>query len=89
MESKQPTQEPEVQKKDMTTLMDPQLQVNQTERNTDDMGSGGIKLHHPSETSDSDKDTGTQTTENQISLATCVPSQGGWRKVEKKKGRKT
>ena len=42
-ENKQPTQEPEVQTEDMTTLMDPHLQTKQIERNVVDMGSGGIK----------------------------------------------
>ena len=88
-ESKQPTQEPEVQTEDKTALMDPLRQSKQSDRNGEDMSSGGIKRHHTSETSDSDKDTGTHIAENQIVLATCVPSQGEWRKVEKKKGRKT
>ena len=88
-ENTQPTQGPEVQTKDMTAPVEPHLQTNQSERNTVDTGNGGIKRHHTSETSDSDKDTGTQNAENQIVLVTCEPSQGEWRKVEKKKGRKT
>lgn len=41
--SKHPTQELEVQHKDTIALMDQKFQLIQTERNTDDMGSGGIK----------------------------------------------
>lgn len=50
---------------------------------------GGIKQHHPSDTSDSDKDTAPQKAETQLVLALIKPTQGEWRKVEKKKGRKT
>ena len=42
-----------------------------------------------SDTSDSDKDTGPQITENQLVSVTSAPPQSEWRKVEKKKGRKT
>ena len=87
--NKETTQEPKAQTKDTTALVDPHIQMKQSDRNVVDTGSGGIKRHHTSETSDSDKDTGTKSTENQIVLVTCEPSQGEWRKVEKKKGRKT
>ena len=87
--NQQTTQEPEAQKKDTTVLVDPHFQTKQSDRNVVDSSSRGIKRNHTSETSDSDKDTGTQHVENQIVLSTCEPSQGEWRKVEKKKGRKT
>lgn len=86
-ESKQPTQKSEVQTVDTTVLMDPH-HTTKSDRKAMDPGSGGIKRQHTSETSDSDKDIGTLHVENQIVLATCVPSQGEWRKVEKKKGRR-
>jgi len=50
---------------------------------------GRIKRYHPSDTSDSDKDTAPQKEETQLVLATIEPTQGEWRKVKKKKGRKT
>jgi len=50
---------------------------------------GGIKRHHQSDTSDSDKELGPQKAETQLVIASIEPTQGEWRKVEKKKGRKT
>lgn len=50
---------------------------------------GGIKRHHKSDTSDSDKEGGSQKAETQLVIASIKPTQGEWRKVEKKKGRKT
>jgi len=54
-----------------------------------DPSMGGIKRHHHSDTLDSDKETGPQNVETQIVIASIEPTQGEWRKVEKKKGRKT
>ena len=66
-----------------------QLYPNQAEKTTDDQIMGGIKRHHQSDTSDSDKELGTQKTETQLVIALIEPTQGEWCKVEKKKGRKT
>lgn len=86
-ESNKPTQEPEVQIVDTSVPVDSHHPS--ADRIVVDPGSGGIKRQHTSETSDSDKDTGTPHVESQIVLASCEPSLGEWRKVEKKKGRKT
>ena len=58
-----------------------------------DMDSGapkneGNKRLHTSDSSDSDKDVGAHAIENQLVLISTTPTQDGWRKVEKKKGRK-
>ena len=50
---------------------------------------GGIKRHHHSDTSDSDKEIGSQKAETQLVIALIEPTEGEWRQVEKKKGRKT
>ena len=50
--------------------------------------SGGNKRQHNSNTSDSDKDNGATIVENQLALIFSMPTQGPWRKVEKKKGGK-
>lgn len=62
---------------------------NKAEKSSMAPSSGGNKRHHFSDTSDSDKETGPQNTETQIVIASIEPSLGEWRKVEKKKGRKT
>lgn len=65
---------------------------NKTELTRVDPGMGGTKRQHLSDTSDSDKETGPQIAEiadTQIVLASIEPTHGEWRKVEKKKGRKT
>lgn len=85
----EPTQGQEIQRKDISANKDSQLHPNQAEKTSEDLSTGGIKQHHSSDTSDSDKDTGTQTTKKQLVLANIAPSQGEWHKVEKKKGRKT
>lgn len=54
-----------------------------------DPSMGGIKRPHLSDTSDSDKETGPQKAETSIVIASIEPTQGEWRKVEKKKWRKT
>ena len=53
------------------------------------LDSGGYKGTHTSDTSDSDKDNGAQMEENQLVLIETEPTLGAWRKVEKKKGRKS
>jgi len=62
---------------------------NQGEMTSTDPSMGGTKRHHLSDTSDSDKETGFQTAKTQLVIASTEPTQGEWRKVEKKKGRKT
>lgn len=54
-----------------------------------DPGTGSLKRHHHSDNSDSEKEPCTQNTETQLFIASIEPTQGEWRKVEKKKGRKT
>lgn len=54
-----------------------------------DPGLGSLKRHHHSDNSDSDKEPGIQNTETQLVIVSTEPTQGEWRKVEKKKGRKT
>lgn len=54
-----------------------------------DSSTGGNKQHHHSDTSDSDKEPGPQNSETQLVIVSTEPSHGEWRKVEKKKGRKT
>ena len=53
------------------------------------LDSGGYKRTHTSDTSDSDKDNGAPTEGNQLVLIETEPTLGAWRKVEKKKGRKS
>ena len=53
------------------------------------LDNGGNKILHTSYTSDLDKDNGALTEENQLALILAMPTQGAWRKVEKKKGRKS
>lgn len=48
----------------------------------------GNKRAHGSQGPKSDKDSPTTITENHLSIVTATPNTGGWRKVEKKKGRK-
>ena len=74
----------------------PQFHPNQAETHQDqaelksvEQSMGGNKRHHHSDTSDSDKEKIPQNTETQLVIASIEPSQGEWRKVEKKKGRKT
>lgn len=50
---------------------------------------GGTKQYHHSDTSYSDKETTSQKVETQLVIASIESTQGEWRKVEKKKGRKT
>jgi hypothetical protein len=49
---------------------------------------GGSKRPYSSESSDSDKEHLRKTIDNQLIIVMSTPDQGGWRKVEKKKGRK-
>lgn len=53
------------------------------------LDSGGYKRTHTSDTSDSDKDHGAPTEENQLVLIGTEPTLGAWSKVEKKKGRQS
>jgi len=48
----------------------------------------GNKRTHGSKGSESDKDSPITIIENQLSIIISTPNTGGWRKVEKKKGRK-
>jgi len=66
-----------------------EIHQNQAEMTSMDQSMGGIKQHHHLDTSDSDKETGPQNAETQLVIASIEPTQGEWRKVEKKKGRKT
>lgn len=77
------------QKENISDNKAPQFHPNQAEKTNDDQNMGGTKQHHQSDTSDSDKETGLQKVETQLVIATIEPTQGEWRKVEKKKGRKT
>eukprot|EP00253_Pinus_taeda_P024239 PITA_24239 len=88
-ENTEPTQGEETQKENISANKVSQLHSNQAEKTSEDLSMGGIKRHHPSDTSDSDKDTAPQKVETQLVLATIKPTQGEWCKAEKKKGRKT
>lgn len=79
----------ETQKENISANKVSQLHSNQVDKTSEDLNMGGIKRQHPSDTSDSDKDTAPQEAETQLVLASIKPTQGEWRKVEKKKGRKT
>eukprot|EP00253_Pinus_taeda_P007922 PITA_07922 len=68
---------------------DTKIHQNQAEKTSEEQNMGGIKRHHHSDTLDSDKETGSQKAETQLVIASIEPTQGEWRKVEKKKGRKT
>lgn len=48
----------------------------------------GIKRTHSSGGSESDKESPVNTMENQLAIITPIADSGGWRRVEKKKGRK-
>jgi len=52
------------------------------------MDMGINKCQHISDTSDSDKDNPQPIAKTTLALITPTESQGGWRKVEKKKGQK-
>lgn len=51
--------------------------------------SSGAKRHHSLEHSDSDKDAPCIVENSSLVLISSSPTQGEWRKVEKKKGRKS
>eukprot|EP00253_Pinus_taeda_P017483 PITA_17483 len=68
---------------------DTKFHQNQAEKTNEEQNMGGNKRHHHSDTSDSDKETGSQNADTQIVIVSAEPTQGEWRKVEKKKGRKT
>ncbi len=57
-------------------------------RISDTMDMGRNKRQHMLDTSNSDKDNPQLVAETTLALITQTESQGGWRKVEKKKGRK-
>lgn len=61
----------------------------QPEKASDIMELSGTKRQHKSDTSDSDKENPRPGEENPFQLVPMHPVQGEWRKVEKKKGRKT
>jgi len=52
------------------------------------MDISGSKQPHGSEGSDSNKEHPINTNEEQLAIVTTTPNTRGWRKVEKKKGRK-
>lgn len=66
-----------------------ETQQNQAEMTSVDQSMGGIKRQHHSDTSDSDKETGHPNVTTQLVIASAEATVGEWRKVEKKKGRKT
>ena len=49
---------------------------------------GGTKIPHGSEGLESDKEQPMNTMENQLAIIAPTPNNGGWRRVENKKGRK-
>lgn len=55
---------------------------------TDTMDMGRNKRQHISDSSDSDKDNPQLVAESALALITPTESQGVWKEVEKKKGRK-
>ena len=84
--------ETENQKEDISDNKAPnqaEIHQNQAEMTSVDQGTGGIKRQHHSDTSDSDKETGHPNVSTQLVIASTEPTVGEWRKVEKKKGRKT
>lgn len=73
----------------------PQFYTNQAETQHEqavlsntDHGMGGNKRQQHPDSSDSDKESGLQKSESQLVIVPTEPTQGEWRKVEKKKGRK-
>ena len=60
----------------MKQQQEPQLEVS------------GIKRTHGSEGSESDKEHPMDTMENQLAIIAPTPNSEGWRRVEKKNGRK-
>lgn len=88
--------ETENQKENSAANKDPQPHSNQVETQNDktemknvDQNSGGNKRQDHSDTSNSDKETGQMTDPSQLVIVSTEPTLGEWRKVEKKKGRKT
>lgn len=61
----------------------------QPEKKPNSMETSGTKMQHSLDTFDSDKENPQSGDGNPLQLVPMVPSQGEWRKVEKKKGRKT
>lgn len=88
-ENAEVSQEMETQKETTSVKKASQLHPNQAEKANEDQSMGGIKRHHHSDTSGSDKETSSQKAKTQLVIASIEPTQGEWRKVEKKKGRKT
>ena len=70
------TQEKNLGHNNLEQQQEPQLEVS------------GIKRTHGSEGSKSDKEQPMNTMENQLAIIDTTPNTGGWRRVEKKKGRK-
>lgn len=62
--------------------------MQQYEQHTTGKEVSGSKRIHGSKGSESDKEYLTNTNENQMFIVTSTPNIFGWRKVEKKKGRK-
>lgn len=61
----------------------------QSGKNSNPMEISGTKRQHSLDTSDSDKKNPRPDDENPLQIVPIIPSQGEWRKVEKKKGRKS
>eukprot|EP00253_Pinus_taeda_P034064 PITA_34064 len=86
----------ENQKENIAVNKDPQPHTNQTETQQHkaemtsvDQSMGGNKWQHHSDSSHSDKESGQPNETSQLVIASTEPTLGEWRKVEKKKGRKT
>lgn len=86
----------ENQKEDTTANKDSLPHTNQVETQQDkaeltnvDQTMGGNKRQHQSDNSDSDKESGKLKESSQLVIVSTEPTLGEWRKVEKKKGRKT
>eukprot|EP00253_Pinus_taeda_P023327 PITA_23327 len=91
-ESKEAEEENPAEKTEVSQEMENQKETpsdNKAEKSSIAPSTGGNKRLHHSDTLDSNKELGPQNTETKIVIASIEPSQGEWRKVEKKKGRKT
>lgn len=66
-----------------------EIQQDKAELTNVDQIMGGNKRQHQSDTSDSDKESGKLDESSQLVIVSSEPPLGEWRKVDKKKGRKT
>lgn len=77
-------------KEDEQKIQDNRKQENNLEQEQElQLEVSGIKQTHSSEGLDSDKEQPTNTMENQLAIIDPTPNTDGWRRVEKKKGKKT